>query len=335
MNEYELQAKVRRPRAPAKRRRQRMNILPIFVLAFFFFLAAGGFLALRHLQNNEGNVLPVGGLFGGMSEPDEVTEPDETTDSVTSEENSLESAYGLPLISALLSTLTDTGYLKLVNRDLAMSQPIDYAYIVDAWPTVPVRATDITIHITALNAIAAMFEDGQHIAEFFITSGYRSVGRQAEIYENAVDRMYVMPPGHSEHNLGLAADILAPGIPMSSAQMSGTPEAVWLAENAWRYGLVLRYPYGTTHITQVAYEPWHFRYVGRIHAWYITTTGMVLEEYLEFLEVSGGFMVTLEGITYHVIYQQPVDGRLYVPSDLPFNVSASNRGGYIITAWER
>jgi len=316
------------------------------VLTFFITLAIGGFIGLRHLQNNTDYVVPVGiippppqnGSPAGTPEPDETT--DETTSNETptdesTEENTPESEHGFPLTSTFRSVLTDTGYLKLVNRDLAMSQPINYAYIVDAWPTVPVRTTDITIHQTALNAIAALFEDGQHIAEFFITSGYRNVARQAEIYANAANRMYVMPPGHSEHNLGLAADILAPGILMNSAQMSGTPEAVWLAENAWRHGLVLRYPYGTTHITQVAYEPWHFRYVGRIHAWYMITTGMVLEEYLEYLEANGGFTTTLYGVTYYVMYQQPVDGRLYVPRYLPFNISASNRGGYVITAWER
>jgi len=316
------------------------------VLTFFITLAVGGFIGLRHLQNNAGYIPviappPQNGLPRGTSESDEATDitTDEATLSEAPTEESLEdntpvSEHGFPLTSTFRSILTDTGYLKLVNRDFAKSQPINYAYIVDAWPMVPVRATYITVHQTALNAIAALFEDGQHIAEFFITSGYRNVARQAEIYANAVDRMYVMPPGHSEHNLGLAADILAPGIPMNSAQMSGTPEAVWLAENAWRHGLVLRYPYGTTHITQVAYEPWHFRYVGRIHAWYMTTMGMVLEEYLEYLEANGGFAATLNGVTYYVMYQQPADGRLYVPRYLPFTVSASNRGGYVITAWE-
>jgi len=242
-----------------------------------------------------------------------------------------EEEQGPELVSMPITFLTDTGYLKLVNRYLAMSQPIDYSNIVDAWPTVPVRATDITVHQTLLNAVAALFADAEDIP-FFITSGYRSVYRQQEIYENAVDRMYVMPPGHSEHNIGLAADILVIDIPMN--QMSGTPEARWLAQNAWRYGMILRYPYGTTHITGVAYEPWHFRYVGRVHASYMFNNNMVLEEYLARLEEQGSIAVRLDGVTYHIMYQQLVDGSLYVPLDLPFNVSASNRGGYVVTIWE-
>ena len=229
-------------------------------------------------------------------------------------------------------TLQDTGYLKLVNRILYVTRPTGRAYLVDAFPTVPVRATDITMHQTALNAIAALFREGRHIADFFITSGYRGFYLQEYLYENAVDRMYVLPPGHSEHQLGLAADILAPGISMG--QMSGTPEAIWLAENAWRHGLILRYPYGTTHITGVAYEPWHFRYVGRVHAWFMTQNNMVMEEYLDFLAETGGFSTLFDGAQYHIMYLTPANGQIYVPRDLPFTVSFSNRGGYVITARE-
>ena len=238
----------------------------------------------------------------------------------------------IPLILASLDALQDTGYLKLVNREISINRPTDYMYIVSAWPTVPVRITDITLHKTALNAISSMFYEAKEIGSFFISSGHRSESLQRELYETAINRAYVLPPGHSEHQLGLAADILVIGMPMG--QMSGTAEANWLAENAWRHGLILRYPYGTSHITGVAYEPWHFRYVGRIHAWYMTYNRMVLEEYLQHLEKAGGFSFLLNGIKYHVMYQQPTSGQIYVPQDLPFNISASNRGGYVITSWE-
>ncbi|MCL2286156.1 MAG: M15 family metallopeptidase [Firmicutes bacterium] len=328
MREYDQPVTRRRP--PQRRtHKQDTGMRPIFALLVVIVILSGGvFFLWQHLHSNTGYipvVLPEedSGNLPSVSRPDNTTEPYPT-----------EEEYEIVLIPTPLDQLMDTWYLKLVNRDLAMSRPIDYAYIVYAWPTVPVRATEITVHYTLLNAISGLFEDGRDVAEFFVTSGYRNVARQAQIYENAVDRMYVMPPGHSEHNLGLAADILAPGLTLSSAEMSGTPEAVWLAENAWRHGMVLRYPYGTTHITGVAYEPWHFRYVGRVHAWYMTMYGMVLEEYLEYLAGREELTVQLDGVTYHIWYQYPVNGQLYVPQDLPFNVSSSNRGGYVITAWE-
>ena len=241
----------------------------------------------------------------------------------------------IPLTAEYLDSLQDTGYLKLVNRDLYMSRPADPSQIVNVWPGIPVSTTYITIHQTARAAIYALLGQARYIdglGQFFVTSGYRSFDRQREIYENAADRAYVLPPGHSEHQLGLAADILVMCTPMTSAQMSGTPEAVWLAENAWQHGLILRYPYWATEITGVAYEPWHFRYVGLIHAWYMRAHDMVLEQYLEYLELHGGFTTVLDGVTYHVLYQRPADGMLYVPYGLEFIISTSNRGGYVITA---
>ena len=53
----------------------------------------------------------------------------------------------------------------------------------------------------------------------------------------------------------------------------------WLMENAWRYGFILRYPNGTTDITGIIYEPWHYRYVGEKFAREITKKGLTLEEY--------------------------------------------------------
>jgi len=98
--------------------------------------------------------------------------------------------------------------------------------------------------------------------------------------------------------------------------------------------MILRYPRWATEITGVAYEPWHFRYVGLIHAWYMRAHDMVLEQYLEYLERYGGFTAVLDGVTYHVLYVMPVGDRLYVPDGLSFTVSESNRGGYVVTAVE-
>jgi len=247
------------------------------------------------------------------------------------------SGVDIQLTTAYRNQIHDTGYLKLVNRDLYMSRPTDASQIIPVWPGIAVSRTDITIHQTARTAIAALFEEARYIdglGQFHVTSGYRSFDRQRELYTGAVDRSYVMPPGHSEHQLGLAADILVVGMPMSSAQMSGTPEAVWLAENAWRHGLILRYPRWAIDITGVAYEPWHFRYVGLVHAWYMRAHDMVLEQYLEYLERYGGFTTVLDGVTFHVLYARPTDDMLYVPYGLDFTVSTSNRGGYVITAME-
>jgi len=263
----------------------------------------------------------------GLNEPEEPYNYEETPDSNAN-------ALGLNLSAVPLASLFDTGYLKMVNRSLPVLH-IQENQFTSAHPTVAVSTTEIRLHTTALEAIAGLFQRGRTAGfnSFFVASGFRTLEHQQRLWDNpANNRAYLMEPGHSEHHLGLAADILATGINMSTIQMSGTPEAAFLATNAWRYGLILRYPYGREHITEVPYEPWHFRYVGRVHAWYMYHNDLVLEEYLPLVEERGMFSIELEGRTYYIIYQHPVNGFIQVP-DLDFRLSTSNQGGYVITAW--
>jgi len=232
-----------------------------------------------------------------------------------------------------ITEITDTQYIKLVNRDHALHTPVSSAQLVPVWPDMPARDASVTLHETAFGAmglfLGAARDAGFHT--LFIASGHRTHEEQSGLYANAVDTAYVMPAGHSEHQLGLAADILKTGDEFQG--MAGTDEARWMAENASRFGLVLRYPEDKQHITQVAYEPWHFRYVGRIHAWIMAQYNFVLEEYIDFLQQQGSYEGTLDGRTYFILYQQPENGMLFVPEDLAFNVSSANTGGYIVTAW--
>ena len=261
--------------------------------------------------------------------PNEQTQPDESQDYEETPSPS-PNQLGLNLTPAPLASLYDTGYLKMVNRTLPVHR-IQEDRFVSAHPTVAVSTTEVRLHETALEAIAGLFRRGhtQGFNAFFVSSGIRTIEHQQYLWDNR-NRAYLMEPGHSEHHLGLAADILATGINMST--MAGTPEAAFLAANAWRYGLILRYPQSREYITEVPYEPWHFRYVGRVHAWYMYRNNLVLEEYLPLLEEHEMFSVELEGRTYYIIYQRPVNGFIQVP-DLDFRLSTSNRGGYVITAW--
>lgn len=135
----------------------------------------------------------------------------------------------------------------------------------------------------AAQAVEALFRDAQ-AAGFhpLLVSGFRSYELQATLYGNPAGepRIYsVAPPGASEHQTGLAADILEEGRGMD-ATFANTPFGQWLAAHAPEYGFVLRYPRGKEHVTRVVFEPWHFRYVGREAALEMARTGEVLEEYL-------------------------------------------------------
>lgn len=83
---------------------------------------------------------------------------------------------------------------------------------------------------------------------------------------------------YSEHQTGLAVDINANGINSTGEQVYD-----WLADNAWEYGFILRYPEDKTEITHMDYEPWHYRYVGIEAAKVIFEKNLCLEEYIDML----------------------------------------------------
>ena len=88
-------------------------------------------------------------------------------------------------------------------------------------------------------------------------------------------------PGTSEHQLGLALDIVDLDYQQLDTRQEETPEQKWLMENSWKYGFILRYPTDKSNITGIIYEPWHYRYVGKEAAKVIHEKGICLEEYLE------------------------------------------------------
>ena len=132
-----------------------------------------------------------------------------------------------------------------------------------------------------------------------ICSSYRSQERQQELYDNKVQRVmdegvsreaaqaeaarWVARPGTSEHQTGLAVDIVSLSNQMLDETQESTPEFQWLAENSWKYGFILRYPNDKSEKTGIAYEPWHFRFVGKEAAEEMHDLGLCLEEYLESL----------------------------------------------------
>lgn len=120
-----------------------------------------------------------------------------------------------------------------------------------------------------------------------IGSGYRSYKYQEQIWHSWVEKKgleytqkYVAPPGASEHQTGLAFDIACFRKGIFFDELEDTDEEInWLKENAYKYGFILRYPKGKENITGYSYEPWHYRYVGRELATYLSQNNLTLEEY--------------------------------------------------------
>lgn len=125
-----------------------------------------------------------------------------------------------------------------------------------------------------------------------VREGYRTAEEQQEILDDKIQsyinqgysqvkaertaKEWVALPGTSEHQLGIAVDINA-----DKSKCSNEDVYEWLAENAYKYGFVLRYPPGKQKITGTSYEPWHYRYVGEEAAKEIYERGICLEEYFK------------------------------------------------------
>lgn len=138
-------------------------------------------------------------------------------------------------------------------------------------------ASNIKVEGETYRAMQKMFsaaaDDG--VEGFIITSGYRTRKRQRELYEERQDDT-VQLPGCSEHESGFAFDVTARG---SGNGFETTEQFEWLSKHCAEYGFILRYPKGKEQETGIAYEPWHYRYVGVEVAQEIMSRGITLEAY--------------------------------------------------------
>lgn len=129
-----------------------------------------------------------------------------------------------------------------------------------------------------------------------VCSAFRPKETQEKLFQNKVNEFralgyaeddaieaagkIVAVPGTSEHQLGLAADIVDVNHQALDKSQENTEVQKWLMEHCWEYGFILRFPNDKSEITQIIYEPWHYRYVGKEYAQKITESGLCLEEYL-------------------------------------------------------
>ena len=156
---------------------------------------------------------------------------------------------------------------------------------------------DQEIATLCADALLRMIADCQEAGyRPYICSSYRTQAMQEGLYYNKLVRVLEMGyswddapdiaaqsvavPGTSEHQLGLAADIIDSEYTYLDEGQERTGTQRWLMENSWRYGFILRYPNGTTETTGIIYEPWHYRYVGERFAKDIYEKDVTLEEYI-------------------------------------------------------
>lgn len=235
-----------------------------------------------------------------------------------------------------------SGSLILVSNDHPYSLPVD-AELTAVWEKTgddyTVRDYTIKLLPEAADAFDALFEAFAAATgkkDVNITSAYRSVEEQQEVYDDAVAKdgiehtqRFVSQPGCSEHHTGLAVDLNVYNTRTGACyDFDGTGDYKWIPSRCAKYGIILRYPAEKEEITGIGGETWHFRYVGVPHASYMVEHDLCLEEYIDLLrEHTVG-----EAIYYgdYMIYYCPANA-LCVPEGSTYTVSGNNVDGFIVT----
>lgn len=175
----------------------------------------------------------------------------------------------------------------LVNK----KHPLDKNYLPDNLVNSNSRyKKDILINRTVLIHFKNMQSDMAKLGfDIDIMSGYRDYLYQEKLYNNllkekgfAYTYRSIAKPGCSEHQTGLAIDICIyrNNKCYIEQDITGKAEEIWLKNNAYKYGFILRYPKGKENITGYNYEPWHYRFVGDI-AKHLFFNNLTLEEYVK------------------------------------------------------
>ena len=276
-------------RAEVRRRRRSRAIRRVAGLTVMLCVAAGGvsFLLTRRA------VVPSASAASAISMPAQsIADP-----TVSSAENTAAPANALGLTADEARAILADPLMVLVNHTSKM--PDDYTF--DTKECGSATAVNKTLQTVACDAFLEMQKaaaaDGVTV---WMQSGYRSVKYQTSLYERKtkyyLDKGYdnatarekaaavVNPPGYSEHNCGLAADLNSPEHTGLDEGFEKTAAFRWLCEHAGDYGFILRYPKDAEDKTEIIYEPWHWRYVGVENAAKINASGLCFEDYIETLQ---------------------------------------------------
>ena len=293
-------------RAEVRRRRRSRAIRRIAGLTLAVCIAVGGVSFLLHRKapvpaasaasasgtESAGATEPTNGLFNH-------TASSSAAASSASEPAAPDNALGLTTAQA--QAMLSDPLMVLVNHTNKM--PEDYAF--DTKECGSATSVNKTLQTVACDAFLEMQKaaaaDGVTV---WMQSGYRSVAYQTKLYEKKTqyyrDKGFeeaaaqekaaaiVNPPGYSEHNCGLAADLNSPEHTGLDEGFENTAAFRWLCQHAGEYGFILRYPKGAEEKTEITYEPWHWRYVGPENAAKINASGLCFEDYIAALQTIVG-----------------------------------------------
>ena len=189
------------------------------------------------------------------------------------------------------------------------------------------------------------FSDQYNNDKLIIYGSYRTKEFQQQLYDDDVAQSEdgkstkVAKPGFSEHESGLAFDFTE----ADNYDYDGTGDYAWLNANCYKYGFIVRYKKAKEKITKIEDEPWHFRYVGVPHAYYMDSNDLCLEEYIDLIRNHPYDGEHLEfkddkDVEYEVYFVKSDDGAekttVPVPNGLRYEISGNNVDGFIVTVYK-
>lgn len=242
------------------------------------------------------------------------------------------------------------GHLILVNREHSVRLTEKSTNIIPLHniQTFDTEHQDISLEKTCLQQLSALLIACHAMDDIIIVSGYRSREEQQELYDNSLQEngaaftaSYVACPNESEHQTGLAVDVgenagivdfICPSFPAHGVCQT-------FKQLAAEYGFIQRYKEGKEHITKIACEPWHFRYVGFPHSAIIEQHGFCLEEYTQFLKQyvfhHEHLYVEHKSSVIEIYYVSAEEDITTVPitNEEQYHLSGNNIDGYVITVF--
>ena len=253
----------------------------ILLIAALLTVGAGGFTGKLLLGDNKSKTV----LSEGQSSLEDEKAPSEGNAGLEENSNNDDTKNIIDNIDL------DDKYLVLVNKENRLEKsfvPEDLvlpkvAFVSTADPL------DRVMEGKAARALEDMFSAAKKEGINLLgRSGYRSYSIQDTLYNSNVRKngrnyadKYSAQPGASEHQTGLAMDIVSDEHLQLTTSFEDTEAFRWLSENAYKYGFILRYMKGKEGITGYNYEPWHYRYVGQPYSEYITKNKLTFEEFVE------------------------------------------------------
>ena len=255
--------------------------LKLYICAAAFVLTLSGCTKIDNLTVNADHIP----ITSDTAETEETSAAELTTENAESVSSTTE------------TEITEKNWALFVVND---ENPLPDNFSIITKPIYKQRELDIRCADYAIQMIEAALYDG---IELNVTSGYRSTEKQQENIEfyienymtlgysfeeaEALTYKEVARPGCSEHNAGVAMDIVTQDWFMYYTELTTdfeyTEEFDWLQENSWKYGFIMSFPEGKEDITGFSYEPWHYRFVGVEHAEKINSLKITLNEYIEMI----------------------------------------------------